>query len=290
MKHITPKKSLGQNFLTDKTVSQKIVDSLKISDNEIIIEIGPGMGALTGIILNQISEKSNTKLIAIELDQRAVNQLESKFSDAIIKGVFTIVNEDITKVDLLKLIQNQKNSVVETQQTQVKVKVVGNLPYYITGLILNLVLANSEKLSSFVFMVQKEVADRILAKNGSKDYSLLSLACNLYGQSEKIVNVKPGAFFPPPKVSSTVVKISFENHKLKCEFAEIEKVMKMAKITFNQRRKMLGNTLRSEIEKKSHLKLSETIEHNEFYREILTKRPEQLTPEEFISLYRKIYT
>lgn len=301
MKHIAPKKSLGQNFLIDKTVSKKIVDSLEIQNNELIIEIGPGTGALTEHILELVSNTTNTKLVAIELDERAVTELNQKFKSHIDNNSINIINQDITSINFHELITEVKDKVKAQVKDQVKdqrgtdnleinkIKIVGNLPYYITGMILDLVLKNSNLFDRFVFMVQKEVADRILADKKSKDYSLLTLAVSLYGNASKVLNVKPGAFFPAPKVTSSVVKIDFGTDKLITEFSEIEKVMKLAKVAFNQRRKMLSNTLKQIIQDKKQIQISELIEKDDYFKKILTKRPEELDKNEFYELYRHIY-
>lgn len=289
LKHIAPKKSLGQNFLIDRTVSKKIVDSLEIQNNELIIEIGPGTGALTEYILELISSTTNTKLIAIELDNRAVIELNQKFKSHIDNQSFKIINQDITIVNFNDLIEEVNSLVKSEEQTINKIKIVGNLPYYITGMILDLVLKNSNMFDRFVFMVQKEVADRILADKKSKDYSLLTLAVSLYGKASKVLNVKPGAFFPAPKVTSSVVKIEFGSDKLISDFTEIEKVMKLAKVAFNQRRKMLSNTLKQIIQDKKQMQISELIEKDDYFKKILTKRPEELDRNEFYELYKQIY-
>lgn len=293
MKHIAPKKSLGQNFLIDKTVSKKIVDALEIQNNELIIEIGPGTGALTEHILELISNTTNTKLVAIELDERAVGELNQKFKSHIDNNSFKIINQDITSInfhDFITEVKAQVKAQTGTNNPEInKIKIVGNLPYYITGMILDLVLKNSNLFDRFVFMVQKEVADRILADKKSKDYSLLTLAVSLYGKASKVLNVKPGAFFPAPKVTSSVVKIDFGTDKLITEFSEIEKVMKLAKVAFNQRRKMLSNTLKQIIQDKKQMQISELIEKDDYFKKILTKRPEELDKNEFYDLYRHIY-
>lgn len=274
MKNIAPKKSLGQNFLIDETISQKIVESLELTDNDIIIEIGPGTGALTKYILNN---NLNLKLFAIEIDIRAIQDLNIKFENYISNQKLNIIENDITILNLDELI----SSIPKKNQ---KIKIVGNLPYYITGLILDLILKKSNYFSMFVFMVQKEVADRILASNNSKEFSLLTLAVNLYGIPYKVTNVKPGAFFPAPKVNSTVVKITFDENEL-IQFQNIEKLMKMAKIAFGQRRKMISNTLKNYFEMKTNKKLNEIFEKNENLNNLLNKRPEAITTKEFIELF-----
>lgn len=274
MKNIAPKKSLGQNFLIDESISQKIVDSLELKDDDIVIEIGPGTGALTKYIL---TNDIKLKLFAIEIDKRAIQDLNIKFEKYISNEKFEIIENDITKLDLENFVKSISNN-------NQKIKIVGNLPYYITGMILDLILKNSNYFSMFVFMVQKEVADRILASNNSREFSLLTLAVNLYGSPQKVTNVKPGAFFPAPKVNSTVVKISFyENHDL--QFQNIEKLMKMAKIAFGQRRKMISNTLKNYFETKTNKKLNEIFVNDINLNNLLNKRPEAISTKEFIELF-----
>lgn len=276
MKNIAPKKSLGQNFLVDDSISQKIVESLELKDDDIVIEIGPGTGALTKYILNN---NINLKLFAIEIDKRAINDLNMKFEQHISSKKLEIIENDITKIDFVNLIKDLNSNQ--------KIKIVGNLPYYITGQILDLILKNSNYFSMFVFMVQKEVADRIMASNDSKEFSLLTLAVNLYGIPQKVTNVKPGAFFPPPKVNSTVVKILFDtNHNL--EFQNIEKLMKMAKIAFGQRRKMISNTLKNYFETKTNKKLDEIFVNESQLVKLLNKRPENISIKEYIELFNLV--
>ena len=294
MKNIAPKKSLGQNFLTDRGVARKIVESLDIQPNDLIIEIGPGTGSLTEHIIEILNSKvinndlgNSPKLLAVELDIRAISDLTTKFSNELKNATFKLINEDITKVYIEKEINILKEQFPHLQN----VKVIGNLPYYITGQILDLVLKSSSLFQSFVFMVQREVAERIVATKNTKDYSLLSLAVSLYGKPTKMFNVKPGSFFPAPKVTSSVVKIEFyKKNELEIDgkYVSPESIMKFAKISFNLRRKMLANTLKNYIENKTKKSLQEAYSEIEGLETLLKNRPENLDKTEFIKLYLAI--
>ncbi|MFY8162389.1 MAG: 16S rRNA (adenine(1518)-N(6)/adenine(1519)-N(6))-dimethyltransferase RsmA [Candidatus Kapaibacteriota bacterium] len=294
MKNIAPKKSLGQNFLTDRGVAKKIVESLDIQPNDLIVEIGPGTGALTEHILDIINSKviendlnNSPKLLAVELDIRAISDLTTKFSNELKNNTFKLINEDITKVYIEKEINILKDLFPHLQN----VKVIGNLPYYITGQILDLILKSSNLFNCFIFMVQREVAERIVATKNTKDYSLLSLAVSLYGKPTKMFNVKPGSFFPAPKVTSSVVKIEFYNRsefEIDEKYISPESIMKFAKISFSHRRKMLANTLKNYIENKTKKSLQEAYSEIDGLEILLKNRPENLDKSEFIKLYLAI--
>lgn len=217
--HPRTKKSLGQHFLKDTNMIQKIVDAIPAAPTDRIIEIGPGAGAITGPILNKYED-----LIAIELDQRMVEHLSEQYPS------LKIVNEDILKSDWASYMTSEK-----------PVHVVGNLPYYITSQILFKVLEYREMVTSALLMMQKEVAERIVAEPRNKEYGILSVQTQLMSSPEILFDVPPGVFSPPPDVNSAVLKLTFDKPALDCSDTHLKTVVRMA---FNQRRKKLSNALK----------------------------------------------
>ena len=214
---IIAKKSLGQNFLTDKYILEKITNT-SIIKNKQILEIGPGTGNLTSFIL----KKNPKKLIAIEKDNELAINLKNKFNDKI-----TIINDDILNID-------------ETSLFNDKVTVFGNLPYNISTQILSKWIINLNKSFWFdclILMFQKEVADRIIARFNTSNYGRLSILCNWKLKIKKICEIKPEAFSPIPKINSTLLFFTPRNN-----FVHINNPNNLEKVTrvfFNQRRKML---------------------------------------------------
>lgn len=213
------KKSLGQHFLKDRNMIERIVDSLDGGSNDRVIEIGPGDGALTELLVQRYKN-----FIAIEIDQRMVKHLRDKLPD------LKIIEQDILKTDWKNLVDGNS-----------PVHIIGNLPYYITSQILFAVLEERELLSSATFMMQKEVAERIVAAPNNKQYGILSVQTQLMSSPEILFNVPPQVFSPPPKIESSVVKFNFDKGKLPCSDANLKTVVRMA---FNQRRKKLSNALK----------------------------------------------
>ena len=214
---IKAKKSLGQNFLIDKNILRKIVDTTNIQ-NKIIFEIGPGTGNLTSHIL----KKNPKKMYVIEKDNQLVNNLENKFNNQI-----TIINDDILKVD-------------ETNLFKDKVTVFGNLPYNISTEILSKWILNLKDnfwFDCLVLMFQKEVADRIIAKFNTSNYGRLSIICNWKLNIKKICDIKPDSFFPKPKIDSSLLLFYPKVNFIKINNAN--NLEKVTRIFFNQRRKML---------------------------------------------------
>jgi len=214
------KKSLGQHFLRDRSISQKIADSVPASNGGRIVEIGGGSGALTEYLLKQ---RDDAELHVIEIDEVAVNKLRNKFKN------ITLHHTDVLKADWQKL----------TADANI-VDVVGNLPYYLTTPILFKLLAHRKNIHSAVLMMQKEVAERIVSASGNKSYGILSVQLQLMANAELLFDVPPSAFIPPPKVQSTVVRFEFKHTELACSEDHLKKVVKTA---FNQRRKKLSNAL-----------------------------------------------
>ena len=214
---IIAKKSLGQNFLVDKNILDKIVNTAIIKDKN-ILEIGPGTGNLTTCILS----KRPKKIFVIEKDNELATNLENKF-----KNKLTIINEDVLKIDETKLFNE-------------KLTVFGNLPYNISTEILNKWIVNLKNNFWFDFLVlmfQKEVADRIIAEFNTSKYGRLSIICNWKLQIKKVCDIKPEAFSPRPKVDSTLLLFSPKKNFVKIN--NPDNLEEVTRVFFNQRRKML---------------------------------------------------
>ena len=215
---INPKKSLGQNFLIDKNIIEKICNAANIKRNNNVLEIGPGTGNLTDFIL----QKKPKKFHVIEKDERLIKNLNQRFDDKI-----TIINEDILKYDLKLL--SDKDLII-----------FGNLPYNISSQILaNFINYSYSEFSykKLVFMFQKEVADRILAKDNSKNYGRLSIFSSWKLNIKKIMDINPSSFFPKPKVMSSL--LIFEPKINYIKFKNSKNLEHITNVFFNQRRKMI---------------------------------------------------
>ena len=223
----TFKKSFGQNFLTDTNILQKIVDTAEIDDQVNVIEIGPGIGALTEFLAERAAE-----VMAFEIDYRLVPILADTLRDF---DNVTVVNEDILKVDLAQHIQNFKNP-------DLPIKVVANLPYYITTPILMHLIESGIPFSEFVVMMQKEVADRISAQPNTKAYGSLSIAVQYYMTAKVAFIVPRTVFVPAPNVDSAILKMVRRPEPAVA--VEDEKFFfKVSKASFTHRRKTLWNNL-----------------------------------------------
>ena len=227
--HIRANKSLGQNFLIDTNVVEKIIEGSNVNKDDLVIEIGPGLGTLTKFLL----EKAN-KVICVELDKKMIKILEDRFS---LYDNFELLNSDILKVDLNSIIKEEKkNSDIK------QVKVVANLPYYITTPIIMKLLEEQLDLDSITVMVQKEVADRLIAIPGNKDAGAISYSVYYYTTSKAILEVPKVSFIPEPEVTSEVIKLDIR--KAPPVNVKSKKVMfKIIKSAFMQRRKTLLNAL-----------------------------------------------
>ena len=263
--HITANKKLGQNFLINDEVINGIVEASNIQKEDLVIEIGPGLGTLTSELLENAG-----KVIAIELDENMLPILNDRFK---LYDNFELLNEDVLKVDLNKLISENMGGLS-------KAKVVANLPYYITTPIIMKLLENKLNIESITVMVQKEVADRITAKPGDKLSGSITYSVDYYAEAEKIVFVDKSSFIPAPEVDSEVIKLQIrEEPKVHVENEEL--FFKVIKASFMQRRKTLLNGLSN----------SGIIKDKESLKEILQKlglsvdiRGEKLTIEQFAEL------
>lgn len=217
-------KGLGQNFLTDKSVLEDIAAAADISGG--VLEIGPGFGVLTQE-LAQVSEK----VVSVELDTRLMAVLEDTLSDF---DNVKIINGDIMKLDI--------EEIIKTEFGGKRISVAANLPYYITTPILTMLIEKKLPISDIVVMVQKEVADRITAAPGKKDYGAISVMCQYYTDASIIANVPANLFVPPPKVDSAVLKLSV-CEKPNVDVISEEMFFKVVRASFAQRRKTLLNCL-----------------------------------------------
>lgn len=225
--NIAASKSLGQNFLINDEVIEKTIDSAFVTDEDLVIEIGPGLGTLTSKLL----EKAK-KVIAIELDTRMLKILNERFS---LYSNFEIINEDVLKVNLKQIIKEEKNS------NNIKnVKVVANLPYYITTPIIMKLLEDNLDIESITVMVQKEVAKRLVAKPGSKLAGAITYSVQYYCSAEEIIEVSNDSFIPMPEVDSEVIKLSLRKEPQVIVKNE-EIFFKLIKVSFMQRRKTFIN-------------------------------------------------
>jgi len=261
-------KSLGQNFLVDENILREIVDGADIKENDIVFEIGAGIGTLTGELA-----KRAKKVIAIEIDKRLIpilNETLSEFDNV------EIVNQDVLKVDLAAL--------VSQYSPNQKIKVVANLPYYITTPIIMRFLEENIELSSMVIMIQREVADRMAAKPSTKAYGSLSVAMQYYAESKIIAEAPKEAFVPSPNVDSAVLKIDVKQDK-GVDLMDSDLFFEVVKGSFSKRRKTILNALST---------------YGDFEKDIIEKalgasgidpirRGETLTIMEFADLSNRIY-
>ena len=219
-------KKFGQNFLIDTHVLDKIIRAADIGKDDMVLEIGPGIGTMT-----QYLAEAAGKVIAVEIDRNLIPILEDTLGSY--ENV-RIINEDVLKLDLRKLVQDENGGK--------PVKVVANLPYYITTPIIMGLFEGDVPVSSITVMVQKEVAERMKSGPGNKDYGALSLAVQYYADTYLVANVPPNCFMPRPKVGSAVIRLT--RHERPPVEAEDEKLMfDIIRASFNQRRKTLANGL-----------------------------------------------
>ncbi len=221
------KKSLGQNFLQDQTILNKIVSSARLEKNDLVIEIGPGAGALTEKLVAQVK-----KILAIEIDERLVELLTKNFFN---NPKVKIIQQDILQGNLNKLLLNFTNSSIQT----IQYKVVANIPYYITSPIIRLLLEAENPPQEIILMVQKEVAQRICSQAGQM--SLLSVAVQYYAEVELLFEVAKESFQPIPKVDSAVIRIIPKEKELSS--VERKEFFKIVRAGFCAKRKTLINNL-----------------------------------------------
>ncbi len=259
-------KSLGQNFLIDGNIVRKIVENGNITSEDYVIEIGPGMGTLT----EELALKAK-KVLAIEIDNTLIPILEEtigKYNNV------EIINGDILKIDLQKIIEERLDGG--------PVKVVANLPYYVTTPIIAKLIEDNLNLESIIVMVQKEVAERMAAGSGGKEYGSLSVFVNFYSKPEIVLKVPKTVFMPQPKIDSAVIKLTINK-----ELPEVdkEKFFKIVKAAFSKRRKTILNSLSTygfNIEKGTIKEVLESLDIS------LDSRAENLSVEDFIKISKTL--
>ncbi len=252
-----PKKFLGQNFLVDKNIAAKIVKSLDIKDGDNVLEIGPGQGALT----KSLSEK-NINYSAVELDKGIYEKLKGEYGDRI-----DLIHKDFLKLDFESNVKHNS-----------ELKIIGNIPYNITSEILFKIIENREYVSEAVMMMQKEVAQRLIAKPNTKEYGILAVQVGYFTEIKVLFNVPPTAFFPKPKVHSSIVRFKMRSGGDLKDEALFKKLVRQS---FGQRRKVMRNSLKELFEE---LKISFDSVNFDFSR-----RPESVSIKEFVALANELY-
>jgi len=238
---IKPSKGLGQNFLTDKNILHKMIAAAEISDKDEVLEIGPGIGTLT----RELAERAG-KVVAVEIDRRLIPVLEQTLKPF---GNVNVINGDILDLDLKALWERYFTG---------RVKVAANLPYYVTSPIVMRFLEEDLPLKSIVIMVQKEVARRMNAKPGGKDYGALSIAVQYRSEPRIVAEVPPTVFIPPPKVSSAIIRLDIlpqPRYAVKDEAL----LFRLVKAAFGQRRKTLINALSGGLASMDKQRLSKAL-------------------------------
>lgn len=255
------KKKFGQNFLTDENLLDSIVEKSQITNEDVVVEIGAGRGALT-----QALSKVAKKVYSFEIDSDLFGFLETKFAGTNVEFVFK---------DIMNVTDEELNSLVGEKFT-----LVANLPYYITSPIITRFLQN-KNMKSLTVMVQEEVADRIIAKPRTKQYGVLSIICQIFGNPEKVLRVNRKMFYPVPNVDSAVVKIDrCENYN----FVSYPKFINFIKKAFLMRRKKLSSNL--ENHKMPKLEIEKLLSQNGFSESV---RAEELSIDDFKKLYELLY-
>jgi len=258
-----PKKRFGQHWLVNKKILEKIKAVADLNENDFILEIGPGRGALTSKLL----DSEIRKLHAIELDKDLINLLNIKFND---NDKFSLQQGDILSVNLDSI--NNKIT-----------KVVANIPYNITGPILDIFVGRLGVIRDYnytkiIFLMQKDVVDRILSKEGSSDAGALSIKMQLLSKIKKICDVAPSSFSPPPKVFSSLVVFEPLKNNLRLDISVEKYIDKLLRISFNSRRKMIRNTLNSILSNEEINELSESS------KVCFNLRPQDISIEQWIKL------
>ena len=224
--NFTFQKKYGQNFLVDPNVLERVMDAAGVSGEDCVLEIGPGIGTMTQLLAERAG-----KVVAVEIDRNLIPILEETLSPY---SNVTVINEDILKLDV--------EETIRVRGEGRPVKVVANLPYYITTPIIMSLLEGGAPLESITVMVQKEVAERMQAGPGTKDYGALSLAVQYYSRPEVVANVPPNCFIPRPNVGSAVIRLTRYGTP-PVQAADPGKLFTVIRASFNQRRKTLANSL-----------------------------------------------
>ncbi len=265
--HITANKNLGQNFLIDDEAVAGIVEAANVSKDDLIIEIGPGLGTLTKELLDRAG-----KVICIELDKRMIEILNDRFS---MYDNFKVLNDDVLKVDLKTLIANEKIK---------STKIVANLPYYITTPIIMKLLEERLDIETITVMIQKEVADRLVTKPGTGDTGAITYTIHYYTEPKRVLEVPNTAFIPAPKVNSTVINLNILK-KPRVTVKDEAKLFEVIKTAFMQKRKTLVNALANSSKFGTKEQIEKILQTLEIDNKI---RPEKLTLEEFTQIAEAI--
>ncbi len=255
-------KKFGQNFLIDTHVLEKIIEASGITKEDFVLEIGPGIGTMTQYLCENARE-----VVAVEIDKNLIPILSDTLSEY---DNVTVINEDILKVDI--------NRLAEEKNGGRPIKVVANLPYYITTPIIMGLFESHVPIDSITIMVQKEVADRMQVGPGTKDYGALSLAVQYYAKPEIIANVPPNCFMPRPNVGSAVIRLT-RHAEVPVQVDDEKLMFRIIRASFNQRRKTLANGLNNSPE--IHLSKEIIQESIEELGVPITIRGEALTLEQF---------
>ncbi len=255
IENVSPKKFLGQHFLIDENISKKIVEAVNLKEFDKIVEIGPGKGALSKYLFD-----FSDKLILIEYDTESVEFIKSSFKKH---------NPNIVKKDFLKY--NLKDVLTQTSKNLI----IGNFPYNISSQIIFKILENYLLVANLIGMFQKEVAERIISKPNSKEYGIISVKTQLLYDVKILFDVSPNVFFPKPRVNSSVISLT-RKENININF-DLKLFDKLVKLSFQQRRKKIKNSLKK-------LDLKENILEDS----IFGLRPEQLSVNDFIKLTQKI--
>ncbi|HOW58521.1 MAG TPA: 16S rRNA (adenine(1518)-N(6)/adenine(1519)-N(6))-dimethyltransferase RsmA [Candidatus Omnitrophota bacterium] len=264
---------LGQHLLLDPNIIRKIVDALDLEPGASVFEIGPGLGAVTHEIL-----KRGFPVLAIEKDPKFVEVLNQELVPDY-GGRFKLIHEDILKSDLAQLVSNHAGK-------KVKVKVIGNLPYYISTPILFHLIEHAAVFSKAVLMLQKEVALRLSAKAGDEDYSRLSVTGRLYGETKFLFDVSPSCFLPHPQVMSRVISFEFRPFPAKICVPKDELLLDVIRVAFSQRRKTLLSLLVHHFQFRIHRRDLELIFSRLGWA--LQVRGEELSLEQFFALAKEV--
>ncbi len=257
-------KKFGQNFLINTAILEEIIDAAEITKDDFVLEIGPGIGTMTQYLCEAARE-----VVAVEIDTNLIPILEDTLKEY---DNVSVLNQDILKVDINKL-ANERNG-------GKPIKVVANLPYYITTPIIMGLFESHVPIDSITIMVQKEVADRMQVGPGTKDYGALSLAVQYYAHPEIVVNVPPSCFMPQPKVGSAVIRLT-RHEKAPVEVKNEKLMFQIIRASFNQRRKTLANGLNNFGFALTKEQIQEAIEE---LAVPVTIRGEALTLEQFAQL------
>ena len=264
--HIKADKSLGQNFLVDDEAVNGIVEAANVSKDDLIIEIGPGLGTLTKELLERAG-----KVICIELDKRMIEILQDRFA---LYDNFQVINDDVLKVDLKALIEKEKIKYA---------KIVANLPYYITTPIIMKLLEDRLDIETITVMIQKEVADRLVTTPGTGDTGAITYAIHYYTKPSRVLEVQNTSFIPAPKVNSTVIQLDvLKEPSVKVESEE--KLFELIKYAFMQKRKTLVNSLTNSGKYGTKEEIENVLTELNIDLKI---RPEKLTLEQFARITDK---